>query len=718
MMVRITHSFVSGKAQGPDPSKVYGPQWDDDHVVDGLENVDNTSDLDKPISSATQIALDGKVAGPSSASDDNFALFDGTTGKLIKGIAPEDVPAAIGIPLPSISFMFDTVADLQAAYVPNLMVAVETLGYYARGDGGGKRLVRVASQPAKPGYEQSADGTYWDLPDRSKVNVKWFGAKADNGTTNNLTAFQNALAALSANGGTIVIPQGDSRVDTLARYVVDGDEVAFNLVNLPKVRITGDGGGASGFPYSAGPIIYHRSTAPLVKAQGTKGLEFDHLNVVCSSNVVTLLDLRLDTGASFTDFSHIHHCSLVGDITATQYLIRVGDALQTKISDNYLGGAKYCIYGPDAINQATNLVVIENNWFQICVNYYIVASGQNWNIESNVFEPKSLVGLEAGAIQVIASNNSAQALNIRNNNFTDALFGSGKGYWIDFSASNPDSALIEGNFFYGGEYPIAGGGTPGITLLSNTIYLEDTPGKSVFTGSLSKFIGIGNRLKTDSGSNIGTLFPGVNKPSDTSSFFDNNDGNGLHSGAPFASFCGGTGNAFTKFTGPASSEKTFTLPNASSTLVTTDAAQTLTNKTLTSPTMTTPSLGVATATSINGVTIDNNAWSTYTPTVTAQTGALNTYASAGRYKIKGKSMEIHVSVTITDFGTASTALKFTAPSGVSFPSGANMALSASNNGGTAIGAYVRESVYGDILTLAIASPANTTYYVGGVVEID
>lgn len=63
-MVRITHKFVSGKGQGPDPSKVYGPQWDDDHIVEGLENVDNTSDLDKPVSNAVQDALDGKIDGP------------------------------------------------------------------------------------------------------------------------------------------------------------------------------------------------------------------------------------------------------------------------------------------------------------------------------------------------------------------------------------------------------------------------------------------------------------------------------------------------------------------------------------------------------------------------------------------------------------------------------------------------------------------------------
>jgi len=49
-----------------------------------LNNVDNTSDLNKPISSNTQTALDAKVAGPASAVNNQIAVFDGTTGKLIK----------------------------------------------------------------------------------------------------------------------------------------------------------------------------------------------------------------------------------------------------------------------------------------------------------------------------------------------------------------------------------------------------------------------------------------------------------------------------------------------------------------------------------------------------------------------------------------------------------------------------------------------------------
>jgi hypothetical protein len=65
----------------------------------GLGNVDNTSDASKPISSATQSALDAKVTGPSSAVNNALPLYDGTTGKLIKdsGVAPSaDVLTMLG----------------------------------------------------------------------------------------------------------------------------------------------------------------------------------------------------------------------------------------------------------------------------------------------------------------------------------------------------------------------------------------------------------------------------------------------------------------------------------------------------------------------------------------------------------------------------------------------------------------------------------------------
>ena len=71
-MVTITHTFQSAKADDPAAAadgQVLPSHWNAEHTVTGLsksdvglENVDNTSDADKPISTATQAALDGKVS--------------------------------------------------------------------------------------------------------------------------------------------------------------------------------------------------------------------------------------------------------------------------------------------------------------------------------------------------------------------------------------------------------------------------------------------------------------------------------------------------------------------------------------------------------------------------------------------------------------------------------------------------------------------------------
>ena len=66
---------------------------------------------------------------------------------------------------------------------------------------------------------------------------------------------------------------------------------------------------------------------------------------------------------------------------------------------------------------------------------------------------------------------------------------------------------------------------------------------------------------------------------------------------------GGTGSAFFSIAGPTVA-RVFTFPDAAATIARTDAAQTFTGvQTMTSPEFTTPSLGVATATTINKVTI-------------------------------------------------------------------------------------------------------------------
>lgn len=56
MVVRVTHSKVSGKPAGSDPARVYGTHWDEDHVVEGLD-----IGTDVQAHDATLDALSGKA---------------------------------------------------------------------------------------------------------------------------------------------------------------------------------------------------------------------------------------------------------------------------------------------------------------------------------------------------------------------------------------------------------------------------------------------------------------------------------------------------------------------------------------------------------------------------------------------------------------------------------------------------------------------------------
>lgn len=80
-MATITHKFVSTIPDGDDTSVVRPSNWNDTHevVIDktdvGLGNVDNTSDANKPVSTAQLAALDAK----------QNTLVSGTNIKTING---------------------------------------------------------------------------------------------------------------------------------------------------------------------------------------------------------------------------------------------------------------------------------------------------------------------------------------------------------------------------------------------------------------------------------------------------------------------------------------------------------------------------------------------------------------------------------------------------------------------------------------------------------
>jgi hypothetical protein len=72
--------------------------------------------------------------------------------------------------------------------------------------------------------------------------------------------------------------------------------------------------------------------------------------------------------------------------------------------------------------------------------------------------------------------------------------------------------------------------------------------------------------------------------------------------------------------------------------------------------------GVVTGSTYNGATIDENAWTTYTPTLTSGGGTITTSTGAGRYRrLFGRTMQVAVRATLTTIGTATGALIITLP---------------------------------------------------------
>ncbi|PJI44166.1 MAG: hypothetical protein CTR54_07880 [Rhizobium sp.] len=94
---------------------------------------------------------------------------------------------------------FDTEAAFEAATISVVLTDVVTRGYYAAGDGGGHRKVRIATpSPAKAWHKQSADGAWWEIAD-PEYDARYFGVSTARTAVENSALLQDAIDAASTN---------------------------------------------------------------------------------------------------------------------------------------------------------------------------------------------------------------------------------------------------------------------------------------------------------------------------------------------------------------------------------------------------------------------------------------------------------------------------------------------------------------------------------------
>lgn len=140
----------------------------------GLGNVDNTSDANKPISAATQDAL-------------NLKANDSEVVKSVNGVSPIAGNVTVAAEEKRLQ---DTRTTAIAESFANNVQFVETAGYSSVGDGGGALYKRVATEPSHIGKFQSADGAWWEeCPQHSALSFT------------NLLQDTSSLYAYGANNG-------------------------------------------------------------------------------------------------------------------------------------------------------------------------------------------------------------------------------------------------------------------------------------------------------------------------------------------------------------------------------------------------------------------------------------------------------------------------------------------------------------------------------------
>lgn len=226
---------------------------------------------------------------------------------------------------------------------------------------------------------------FYDVTDHGLV------ANSAGAAAANSTAIAALLAILPVSGATLFFPVGDYYFASL-----------IDLTSDFGIRLEGPGAGSRASNETiASRLLYTGASGPLLKVNGTRGFEVDHLGLLYTSATYTGILVDCSGVVASTSWVYIHDSRLAGAGASSgtaQTLIKLDNTYEVEIArctfpgkaDSAIEGAT--VYGDAAGGFATG-VSIHDNTFNGATgtgpfnDVMIRAGGEAWTIADNVVEP-------------------------------------------------------------------------------------------------------------------------------------------------------------------------------------------------------------------------------------------------------------------------------------------------------------------------------------------
>lgn len=300
----IKHASLTNAAPNP-AVLVDGPKWDATHTVTGLENVDNTSDLSKPISTATQAALNARVS-----------TINGQAGALVSYFAPQGrVTLASGVPVMGTSqagcttvYYTPYAGNIVPIYDGTNMVPTATAEISQATTDTTKSPAAVAASKIYDLFVWNDSGTIRCTrgPAWTNSTTRGYTFTMVNGILLNTSAITNGPGASRGTWVGTIASNASSTID----YVLGAAGVAavlnvWNAYNQADISTTVTDNGAS-YTYTTGTIRQARASAinQVSWVNGSAENSFLAINTTAGNGVATgalvNVGLGLDTTSAFT----------------------------------------------------------------------------------------------------------------------------------------------------------------------------------------------------------------------------------------------------------------------------------------------------------------------------------------------------------------------------------------------------------------------------------